>query len=111
MADYVPRKGELITLTFDPQSGREQRGRRPALVVSNDLFNKHTGLCIACPITNTQRDYPFHVTIPDGTALTGVVMVDQVKSVDYRSRMAQRVGRAPTELLDEVLSILDACIY
>ena len=60
MADYVPRKGDLIALTFDPQSGHEQRGRRPALVVSNDLFNKHTGLCIACPITNTDRGYPFH---------------------------------------------------
>lgn len=111
MADYVPRKGEIITLTFDPQSGHEQRGRRPALVVSNDLFNKYTGLCVACPITNTQRDYPFHVAIPDGASVTGVVMVDQVKSVDYRSRQAKRVGKASTALLDEVLSILDACIY
>ncbi len=56
MAEYVPRKGDLIALTFDPQSGHEQRGRRPALVVSNDLFNRHTGLCIVCPITNTRRN-------------------------------------------------------
>ena len=111
MADYVPRKGELIVLTFDPQSGHEQRGRRPALVVSNDLFNKHTGLCITCPITNTKRDFPFHVTIPAGSDVTGAVMVDQVKSIDFRSRKAKRIGRAPTQLLDEVLSILDACIY
>ena len=60
MADYVPRKGELITLAFDPQSGHEQRGRRPALVVSNDLFNRHTGLCIACPITQ----YPPRLPVP-----------------------------------------------
>ena len=111
MADYVPRKGELITLTFDPQSGHEQRGRRPALVVSNDLFNKHTGLCIACPITNTRRDYPFHVAIPADEVVTGVVMVEQVKSIDFRSRKARRLGKASTEMLDEVLSILDACIY
>ncbi len=111
MADYVPRKGELIALTFDPQSGHEQRGRRPALVVSNDLFNKHTGLCIACPITNTQRDHPFHVAIPAGANVTGVVMVDQVKSIDFRSRKARRLGKAPAQLVDEVLSILDACIY
>lgn len=111
MAGYVPRKGELIALTLDPQSGHEQRGRRPALVVSNDLFNKHTGLCIACPITNTRRDYPFHVEIPVGAAVTGVVMVEQVKSIDFRSRKARRLGIASPELLDEVLSILDACIY
>ena len=111
MADYVPRKGELITLTFDPQSGHEQRGRRPALVVSNDLFNKHTGLCIACPITNTRRDYPFHVEIPASSGVSGVVMVEQVKSIDYRSRKARRLGKASKEMLDEVLSILDACIY
>ncbi|MGI8424369.1 MAG: type II toxin-antitoxin system PemK/MazF family toxin [Chloroflexota bacterium] len=111
MADYVPRKGDLINLTFGPRSGHEQRGRRPALVISNDLFNKHTGLCIACPITNTRRDYPFHVEIPAGQGVTGVVMVERVKSIDFRSRKAKRLGKAPSEMLDEVLSILDACIY
>lgn len=111
MADYVPRKGEVIALTFDPQSGHEQRGRRPALVVSNDLFNKHTGLCIACPITNTRRDYPFHVAIPGGEGVTGSVMVEQVKSIDFRSRKAKRLGKASAGMLEEVLSILDACIY
>ncbi len=111
MADYVPRKGELIALTFDPQSGHEQRGRRPALVVSNDLFNRHTGLCIACPIANTSRDYPFHVAIPAGEGVTGFIMVEQVKSIDFRSRRARRLGKAPAEMLAEVLSILDACIY
>jgi mRNA interferase MazF len=111
MADYVPLKGDLITLTFDPQSGHEQRGRRPALVVSNDLFNRHTGLCIACPITSTSREYPFHVSIPVGEGAAGVVMVEQVRSVDFRSRKARRLGKASAEMLDEVLSILDACIY
>ncbi|MEO6332373.1 MAG: type II toxin-antitoxin system PemK/MazF family toxin [Gemmatimonadaceae bacterium] len=111
MADYVPRKGDLIALTFDPQSGHEQRGRRPALVVSNELFNRHTGLCIACPITNTRRDYPFHVPILAGEGVTGFIMVEQVKSIDFRSRKARRLGKAPAETLGEVLSILDACIY
>ena len=111
MAEYFPRKGELIALTFDPQSGHEQRGRRPALVVSNDLFNKHTGLCIACPITNTRRGYPFHVAIPAGYSVTGFVMAEQVKSIDFQTRKAKRLGQAPAELLGEVLSVLDACIY
>ena len=79
--------------------------------MSNDLFNKHTGLCIACPITNTRRDHPFHVEIPSGAAVTGVVMVEQVKSIDFTSRGARRLGKAPAGVLDEVLSILDACVY
>ena len=111
MAAYVPRKGDFVALTFDPRAGHEQSGRRPALVVSNDLFNKAMGLCIACPVTNTRRDYPFHVSIPDGQDVTGVVMVEQVKSLDFRSRNVKRIGSAPAPVLDEVLSILDACIY
>ena len=111
MADYVPRKGEFITLTFDPQSGHEQRGRRPALVVSNDLFNRHTGMCFACPVTNTDRSYPFHVAVPPEAGVTGFVMVEQVKSIDFRARKAKRLSSAPPAVLDEVLSILDACIY
>ena len=111
MAVYVPRKGDFVALSFDPQSGHEQCGRRPALVVSNDLFNKATGLCIACPVTNTRRDFPFHVAIPEGQAVAGVVMVEQVKSIDYHSRSVKRIGTAPKPVLEEVLSILDACIY
>lgn len=111
MVAYVPRKGDFVAVTFDPQSGHEQRGRRPALVVSNDLFNKATGFCVACPVTNTRRDFPFHVTIPDGESVAGVVMVEHVKSIDFRARSAKRIGAAPESVLEEVLSILDACIY
>ena len=111
MAAYVPKKGDFISVTFDPRSGHEQKGRRPALVISKNLFNKHTGLAIACPVTNTDRDYPFHVPIPQASKVTGVVMVDQVKSIDYQSRQSKRIGRASTQLLDEVLAVLDACIY
>jgi len=111
LAAYLPRKGDFVALTFDPQSGHEQRGRRPALVVSNDLFNKHTGLCIACPVTNSRRDYPFHVSIPDDCDVSGVVMVEQVKSIDFRARNVKRIGPAPAAVLEEVLSLLDACIY
>ena len=111
MVAYVPRKGDFVALTFDPQSGHEQRGRRPALVVSNDLFNKATGLCIACPVTNTRRDYPFHVSIPEGQDVNGVVMVEQVKSIDFRARGIKHIGGAPEPVLQEVLAILDACIY
>ena len=111
MPAYIPRKGDYVAATFDPQSGHEQKGRRPALVISNDLFNRHTGLAIVCPITNTRRDYPFHVPITGTETVTGVVMVDQVKSIDFRARKVKKIGRAAPALLDEVLSLLDACIY
>lgn len=111
MAAYIPHKGDFVTVDFDPQSGHEQKGRRPALVVSNDLFNKATGLCIACPVTNTRRDYPFHVSIPEGFDVTGVVMVEQIKSLDFQARAVKRIGPAPEPVLEEVLSILDACVY
>jgi mRNA interferase MazF len=108
---YVPKKGDFIALTFDPQSGHEQRGRRPALVVSNTLFNEQTGLAMVCPLTTTHRGYPFHVAVIGNPDVKGFVMVEQVKSIDYRARRAQPIGKASDELLDEVLSILDACIY
>ena len=74
MSRYFPKKGDFISISFDPQTGHEQKGRRPALVVSNDLFNKHTGLAIVCPITNTDRGFPFHLPIPAASPLTGFVM-------------------------------------
>ena len=111
MEKYIPRKGDFIALTFDPQSGHEQKGRRPALVISNTLFNQKTGLAIVCPITNTDRRYPFHIKILGSVSLTGFIMVDQVKSVDYNSRKVTFIKKAPDELLNEVLGILDACIY
>ena len=111
MSTYVPKKGDFVTVTFDPQSGHEQRGRRPALVVSNILFNKHTGLAIVCPLTSTDRHFPFHVAVVDSPSVTGFIMVEQVKSIDFRARQAKLIGRASQSVLEEVLSILDACIY
>ena len=110
MSVYVPEKGDFITLSFDPQSGHEQKGRRPALVVSNYLFNKATGLAIVCPITNTNRRVPFHLPVPSSSSLTGFVMVEQVKSVDFNTRKAKFVEKAPTQLVEDALSIVDVCL-
>ena len=111
MPAYIPSKGDYITVSFDPQSGHEQKGRRPALVVSNSLFNQHTGLAMVCPITNTRRDFPLHVAVANDAALTGSIMVEQLKSIDFRH--AEHAGslRHSDAVMDEVLSILDACIY
>ena len=111
MAAYIPGQGDVIAITFDPQAGHEQKGRRPALVVSKDLFNSSTGLAIVCPITNTDRGFPFHVLMPKTSKLTGFVMVEQVKSVDFKARRVKRIEPRDDELLSEVLAILDACIY
>jgi len=111
MAAYTPARGDLIALTFDPQSGHEQRGRRPALVISNDLFNQRTGLAIVCPITNTQRNFPTHVALPAVSPVTGFVMVEQVKAIDFRARQVRFIEKVTVPVLNEVLSILDACVY
>jgi len=108
---YIPNKGDLVVLTFDPQAGHEQRGRRPALIISNYLFNKHTGMAIACPITNTNREFPFHVPVGEESSLTGYIMVEQVKSIDYTSRKIKFVEPVSESTLDDVLGILNACIY
>jgi len=86
-------------------------GDKTAYVVSKDLFNRSTGLAIVCPIINTDRGFPFHIPIPKDLKLTGFIMVEQVKSVDFHARRAKRIERGNDELLTEVLSILDACIY
>jgi mRNA interferase MazF len=109
-AAYIPEKGDFITLSFDPQAGHEQKGRRPALIISNHLFNQATGLAIACPITNTDRKIPFHLPVPTTSSLTGFVMVEQVKSIDYRARNARFVEKAPSELVEDVIALVDVCI-
>lgn len=111
MAAYVPVQGDLVVLTFDPQAGHEQMGRRPAIVVSVEPFNRTTRLAVCCPITKTRRDTPFHVPVPDHGGLTGYVMCEQMKSIDYRVRRAKKIGSAPRELLDEVLSVVDASLF
>jgi mRNA interferase MazF len=98
-------------LDFDPQSGHEQKGRRPALVISKEAFNRATGRAICCPITNTDRKVPFHVPIAGRTSLTGFVMCEQVKSLDYCSWGLKLIERAPQEVLEDVLAIIDASVF
>ena len=111
MPDYVPAKGDFVIVTLDPQAGREQRGRRPALVVSNTLFNSRTGLAMVCPLTNTRRGVPLDIAVPADSSLSGCIMVEQIKSIDYRRRQIQFVEKAPGFVVDDVLAILDACLY
>ena len=110
MPRYFPKRGDFISLDFDPHAGHEQKGRRPALVLSHDAFNRRTGMVIVCPVTNKDRGFPFHLQIPLEMAVTGVVMVDQIKSIDFGARHARFVGTASSDSLEEILAMLDACI-
>lgn len=103
---YVPDAGDLIWLTFDPQAGREQAGRRPALVLSPRLYNERSGLALVCPVTSRVKGYPFEVALPEDARISGVVLADHLKSVDWKERHAEAAGRVPQEILDEVLSRL-----
>jgi len=104
---YIPEQGDIVALTFDPQSGHEQKGRRPAIIISNKVFNQHLGLAFACPITNTKRDFPFHIEV-DSEQLTGFIMVEKMKSIDYKSRKIKFIEKAKQETVDEVLSIVES---
>ena len=107
---YVPRRGDIVWLWFEPQAGHEQTGRRPALVLSPAAYNGKVGLGLFCPITSHVKGYPFEVLLPAGLAVNGVVLSDQVKSLDWRARRAAYGGRLPEAQMREVLDKLDALL-
>ena len=99
---YVPDTGHIVWLRFSPQAGREQAGCRPALVLSPHSYNEKTGLALFCPITSKVKGYPFEVMMPAAGAVTGVVLADQIRSLDWRSRGASFEVEAPPHLVTEV---------
>jgi mRNA interferase MazF len=107
---YVPHRGDVVWLSFTPQAGHEQTGRRPALVLSPSAYNGKVGLAVFCPITSRVKGYPFEVAIPTGLAVTGVVLADQVKSLDWQARRAEFAGRLPDAGVNEVLAMVTALL-
>ena len=99
---YVPDAGDLVWLTFDPQAGHEQRGRRPALILSPRSYNAKARLAIACPITSQVKGYPFEVALPAGGTIGGVVLADHVKNLDWQPRRVEFAERAPSEVVTDV---------
>jgi len=102
----VPKRGDLVWITLDPQAGHEQAGRRPALVVSPQSYNSKLGLAILCPVTSQVKGYPFEVIIPPGLPVTGAVLADQIKCLDWRARNAELIGTMPAQAVSEVLQKL-----
>lgn len=103
---YIPKRGDAVWLTFDPQAGHEQAGRRPAVVLSPEAYNAKTGLAVFCPITTHEKGYPFEVKIPAGMKVSGVVLADQVKSLDWRVREATLICSLPAATIAEALEKL-----
>lgn len=100
---YVPDRGDTVWLVFDPQAGHEQAGRRPALVLSPRSYNSRVGLALVCPITTSVKGYPFEVALPSRSEVRGVVLADQVKSLDWRIRRATKMGTVPARVLEDVV--------
>lgn len=100
---YVPERGDVVWITLNPQAGHEQAGRRPAVVLSPGDYNARVGLALLCPVTNQVKGYPFEVRIPAGLPVTGVVLADQVRRLDWRARDAERMCVLPGEMIAEVL--------
>ncbi len=101
--NYVPERGDLVWLQFSPQAGHEQSGLRPALVVSSTTYNEKTGLAIFCPITNQIKGYPFEVILPPGLKVTGAVLSDHLKNLDWKARQVKKIAVAPTSLVEQVV--------
>ena len=110
MASYCPHRGDIVWLTFNPQTGHEQAGHRPALVLSPEPYNQKTGLAIFCPISNQEKNYPFEVKIPKGLKVTGVILSDQVKNLDWKARGAKFCCKIPSSALTDVMSKLNTLL-
>ena len=109
-AESAPDTGDIVWLTLAPAAGHEQAGRRPALVLSPAAYNARVGLAICCPITSHVKGYPFEVALPPDLPVTGLILADQVRSVDWRSRHAEFAGKVPREVLADVMERLAALL-
>ena len=108
---YVPERGDIVWLQFNPQAGHEQSGIRPALVISPKSYNSKVGLALFCPITTKIKGYPFEVDIPEKSKASGTILSDQIKSLDWRVRNAKKIERIPDEVIQEVLAKIESLIW
>ncbi|MCL2007362.1 MAG: type II toxin-antitoxin system PemK/MazF family toxin [Treponema sp.] len=107
---YEPKQGDIIIIDFDPQSGHEQKGRRPALVVSNEQFHKRTNLALVCPITKSKSGFPMHIKLDKRTKITGEIMCEQAKCLDIAARNASFSETAPEDILNNAIDIICAIV-
>ena len=109
-AGYVSERGDIVWIDFMPQAGHEQARRRPAVVISPSAYNEKVGLALFCPVTSKIKGYPFEVDLPDAGSVRGVILADQIKSLDWRARRAEFAGRATRQVVDEVVGKIRAIL-
>ena len=107
---YIPDTGDIVWLSFNPQAGHKQAGRRPALVISPKVYNEKTGLTIFCPITSQEKNYPFEVKIPDKLEIKGVILADQIKNLDWKTRKAEFICKLPKTAVAETINKINVLI-
>ena len=107
---YTPERGDVVWISLNPQAGDEQSGRRPAVVLSPGAYNGKVGLAILCPVTSQVKGYPFEVRLPEELDIGGVILADQVKSLDWRARKAEFAGSLPAATIGEVLQRLNTLL-
>lgn len=100
------KQGDIIVMNFNPQQGHEQSGRRPAIVLSNDILNQHSSLVLVCPITNTNKKHPFHIELDGSTQTTGVILCDQAKMLDIKARNAQFKEKCPEDIWNDARDLV-----
>ncbi len=100
------KQGTIIKINFNPQAGHEQAGYRPAIIISNDVFNQKTKLSIVCPITNTNNHFPLHIPLDERTNTTGVILCEHIKALDLNSRTYKEVEDLPRDILDKVIDVV-----
>ena len=107
---YAPKRGDAVWISLSPQAGHEQAGRRPALALSPLAYNAKVGLGLFCPITSKEKGYPFEVAIPDNLGVAGVVLADQIKSLDWRKRQVEFISELPSQVVEDVLDKVRALL-
>jgi mRNA interferase MazF len=108
VAAWQPAWGDVVWLDFNPQRGREQAGTRPGLIVSNSFYNRRNGLALICPITSRKKGYPFEVGLPQGFAVQGVVLADQIKAIDWKARAVRFAAKCPPDVVADVVARIRA---
>ena len=107
---YIPKQGDIVMLSFDPTKGHEQRGKRPAIVISTNIFNKNTKMAIVCPITSNEKYFPTHYILEDTKKIFGSVLCEHIRSIDYEIRNVEFVEKASDNDLVSVITLTNACI-
>ena len=110
VSKYIPKQGDIIFLDFNPTKDHEQSGQRPAIVISNNIFNKNTKMIIVCPITSNQKYFPTHYLLEDAKKIIGAVLCEHIRSVDYESRNVSFIEKASDNDLLSVITLMNACI-